>query len=152
MKFRFLLILLGMFASLVVYSASPKVIAHRGYWTAEGSAQNSIRSLVKADSIGCFATEFDVWMTADSILVINHDADINGVIIQDSPSEIVLKQRLNNNENIPTLESFLDVAKDLDINLVLELKAHDSRNQETEALKKSLELVKKYGLEKRLHI
>ena len=37
-----------------------KVIAHRGYWQTAGSAQNSIRALVKADSIGCYGSEFDV--------------------------------------------------------------------------------------------
>lgn len=44
---------------------TPHVIAHRGYWDTDGSAQNSIRSIVKADSIDCFGSEFDVWMTAD---------------------------------------------------------------------------------------
>lgn len=29
------------------YAAKPKVVAHRGYWKTEGSAQNSIRALVK---------------------------------------------------------------------------------------------------------
>ena len=54
----------------------PKVIAHRGIWTEPGSTQNSIRSLVKADSIGCYATEFDVWMTADSVMVVSHDGTV----------------------------------------------------------------------------
>ena len=47
------------------YAAKPKVVAHRGYWKTEGSAQNSIRALVKADSVGCHSTEFDVWISAD---------------------------------------------------------------------------------------
>ena len=46
--------------SLTAAAAKPEVIAHRGYWDTEGSAQNSIRALVKADSIGCYASEFDV--------------------------------------------------------------------------------------------
>ena len=88
-------------AALLVAAGSmaadtPKVIAHRGYWKAEGSAQNSIRSIVKADSINCYASEFDVWMTADSVLVVNHDPDINGVHIESSPASRVLA------ENSPT--------------------------------------------------
>ena len=33
--------------------AQTQVIAHRGYWKTDGSAQNSIRALVKADTINC---------------------------------------------------------------------------------------------------
>lgn len=139
MKSRYVISAFFFFISTILASAStPKVIAHRGYWKAPGSAQNSLRSLVKADSIGCFASEFDVWMTTDSVLVVNHDPNINDVIIESSPSEIVLQQQLKNNESIPTLDDFLSVAKDLDINLILELKAHDSRSREKEALKNLL--------------
>lgn len=41
-------------------SAQTRVIAHRGFWKTQGSAQNSITSLLKADSIGCYGSEFDV--------------------------------------------------------------------------------------------
>ena len=46
-----------------------RVIAHRGYWQTEGSAQNSIRSLERADEIGVYGAEFDVHYTADNVLV-----------------------------------------------------------------------------------
>ena len=48
--------------------AQTQVIAHRGYWKTDGSAQNSIAALLKADSIGCYGSEFDVWLTADDKL------------------------------------------------------------------------------------
>ena len=51
--------------------AQPKVIAHRGYWKAPNSAQNSLASFSKADSIGVFASEIDVWLTADDRLIVN---------------------------------------------------------------------------------
>lgn len=41
----------------------PKVIAHRGYWKTPSSAQNSLRALELADSIGVYGSEFDVWLT-----------------------------------------------------------------------------------------
>ena len=44
-------------------AAQPKVIAHRGYWTAPESAQNSIASFTKADAVGVFGSEIDVWLT-----------------------------------------------------------------------------------------
>ena len=31
-----------------------QVIAHRGFWRTEGSSQNSLTALAKADSIGCY--------------------------------------------------------------------------------------------------
>ncbi len=129
-----------------LYAAKPKVIAHRGYWKTAGSAQNSIRSLVKADSIGCYASEFDVWMTPDSVLIVNHDPTINGVEIQRTPAAEVLKQKLANGETVPTLDEYLKTAAGLKTRLVLELKTHDSRAREKAAVKKSVKMIKKYGL------
>ena len=128
-------------------AATPKVIAHRGYWKTDGSAQNSIRSIVKADSVHCFASEFDVWMTADSVLVVNHDPDINGVHIESSPSSVVLAQKLANGENVPTLDAYLATAACLPSRIVCEMKTHDSRSHEKAAVKAILALIKKHGLE-----
>lgn len=136
-------------AGFSAYAAKPKVIAHRGYWNTEGAAQNSIRSLVKADSIGCYASEFDVWMTPDSVLIVNHDPTINGVEIQRTPAAIVLKEKLANGETVPTLEQYLKTASKLNTRLVCELKTHDSRKQEKAAAKKVVKMIKKYGLEDR---
>lgn len=127
-------------------NTQPKVVAHRGYWTAPGSAQNSIRSLVKADSIGAYASEFDVWMTTDSVLVLNHDSSINDVVIQHSPSELVLQQRLPNGEFVPTLEQFLDTAATLNIRLVLELKEHEIPSTRIAAARKCVDIIRQKGL------
>ena len=144
---KILLLVAIMFAgACVMQAAKPKVIAHRGYWNTAGAAQNSIRSLVKADSIGCYASEFDVWMTPDSVMIVNHDPTINGVIIQDTPSAEVRKQKLGNGEIVPTLDEYLEKAKGLNTRLVLELKTHDSRAREKAAVKKSVDMIKKYGL------
>lgn len=128
------------------HSSGPKVIAHRGHWNAPGSAQNSIRSLQLADSVGAYGSEFDVWLTADSVLVLNHDNSINGIVIQESPAAIVLAQKLPNGENVPTLNDFLDVACALNINLVLELKEHSSPAINQYAADKCVEMVRDKGL------
>lgn len=133
-------------AAIAAAATGPKVIAHRGYWDTEGSAQNSIRAIVKADSIQCYASEFDVWMTSDSVLVVNHDPDINGIHIESSPSEIVLAQKLRNGEHVPTLESYLSAATQLQTRLVCELKPHDSREHEKAAVRAILAMVKRHGL------
>ncbi len=137
-------------SAVAAQAAAPKVIAHRGYWNTKGAYENSIRSLVKADSIGCYGSEFDVWLTKDGVLVVNHDPVINGVVIQDSPASEVLKQKLGNGENVPTLEEYLTVGGKLKPRLVLELKSHDSRKQEKEAAKKIVEMVEKMGLQDKM--
>lgn len=139
-----------MLACGTVAAAPPKVIAHRGHWKPAGAAQNSIRSLVKADSVGCHASEFDVWMTADGVLVVNHDPTVNGVHIETSPSEWVLAQKLPNGENVPTLDSYLATASKLNTRLVCEMKDHIGRIHEAAAVKSILALVDKHGLQDRI--
>ena len=52
--------------------AQTKVIAHRGFWKLrDHHKQYFITS--KADSIGCYGSEFDVWIAKDNKLVVNHD-------------------------------------------------------------------------------
>ncbi len=147
MKTRLFMALAIAASALTASAAQPKVIAHRGYWDTTGSAQNSLRALAKADSVGCFASEFDVWMTSDGVLVVNHDADINGVHIETSPAKKVLAEKLSNGENVPTLESYLQLAAKQPSRIVLELKTHDSRKHERKAIKDIVAMVKKYGLE-----
>ena len=134
----------------VAAGAATQVVAHRGYWDAPGSAQNSISSLVKADSIACDGSEFDVWMTTDGQLFVNHDATIHGVEIQKAKAADVKKLRLPNGELIPTLEQYLKAGKRLKTHLVLELKPHDDKAQEAKAARKIIAMVKKLGLNKRV--
>ena len=147
MKTRLFMALAIAASALTASAAQPKVIAHRGYWDTPGSAQNSLRALAKADSVGCFASEFDVWMTSDGVLVVNHDADINGVHIETSPAKKVLAEKLSNGENVPTIDSYLQLAAKQPSRIVLELKTHDSRKHERKAIKDIVAMVKKYGLE-----
>ena len=147
MKTRLFMALAIAASALTASAAQPKVTAHRGYWDTPGSAQNSLRALAKADSVGCFASEFDVWMTSDGVLVVNHDADINGVHIETSPAKKVLAEKLSNGENVPTLDSYLQLAAKQPSRIVLELKTHDSRKHERKAIKDIVAMVKKYGLE-----
>ncbi len=133
-----------------IAEAKVKVVAHRGYWNVEGSAQNSIKSLEMADSIKCDATEFDVWLTADKKLVVNHDDKINGYLIETCSSDTILHQKLKNGEFLPSLAQYLDAAKHLTIDLVLEIKPHRNREHEKEAVKMILDMVKEKDLEKRI--
>lgn len=130
--------------------AQPLVVAHRGYWRTAGSAQNSIAALCKADSIGCHASELDVWLTTDGRLYVNHDGTFKGVKIQDADSETVGAIVLNNGEKMPTLEEYLATARGLNTRLVVELKGHATETQESEAVRKIVKAVKKYKLSDRV--
>ncbi len=130
--------------------AQTQVVAHRGHWNAPGSAQNSVRSFIKADSIACWGTEFDVWMSADGVLFVNHDETIGDIEIQTSKARQVAKQRLPNGEFIPTLEQLLRHAQGTKVHLVCELKPHRNKQQEALAVKKILKLFRKMGLENRV--
>ena len=87
--------------------AKNKVIAHRGAWKAQGLPQNSLASLREAIRLGCEGSEFDVWMTADEVLVVNHDGDFMGMEIEHSTYQQLLAQKLPNGEPIPTLREYL---------------------------------------------
>lgn len=49
------------------------VVAHRGAFKKNGFPQNSIASLREAIRLQCAGSEFDVRMTLDDSLVVNHD-------------------------------------------------------------------------------
>ena len=143
-------ILLLLLTAIALTASGQEVICHRGYWDTEGSAQNSIRSLVKADSINAWGSEFDVWMTADGVLVVNHDETFNGVTIETAKWKQLKNMRLANGEPLPTLDQMLECGKKLQTRLILEMKPHTSREQEKEAAKKIVKMVKKKGLQDRI--
>ncbi len=138
------LLLLAMTATA---TAQTRIVAHRGHWKTEGSAQNSITSLHKAAEAGCWGSEFDVWVTADGVCVINHDATIDGVRIETSKYADLRNLRLANGETLPTLEQYLWEGSHLSpMRLVLEIKGHSTKEAESKCVDEMLRLVKKYGV------
>lgn len=127
-------------------AAQTKIVAHRGYWDCAGSAQNSITSLKLADKIGCFASEFDVHLTKDNVIVVHHDPNVGKIDIQTSTFKALKKERLRNGEKIPTLEQYLDAGKDLNCKLVLEIKKQKVQSHEDSLVRQSVDLVKAKGL------
>ncbi len=149
MTFTKTLIAAAVAMAVTTQAAAMTVVAHRGLWQAPGSAQNSIRSLLLADSIGSDASEFDVWRTKDGLLIVNHDKTINGIDIENCTSDVVLAQTLENGETVPTLEQYLAAAKPLKTKLIIEVKPHNSYENDWAAIRNTIALVKKYGLEDR---
>lgn len=126
-----------------------RVVAHRGFWQTEGSAQNSIASLLKADRLGVYGVEFDVWMASDGVPVLNHDGWHDGYDVQKTPSDKLTTLRLENGEPMPTLAQFLDAAKGTKVHLVLELKPHATPEAETAAAEAVVKMIGERKLTKR---
>ena len=82
------------------------IAAHRGYWDCPeaGGAQNSIASLKKAQDFRCWGSEFDVHLTADNVVVVNHDPSINGKEIQTNTYAFIKDELLKNGESISSKE------------------------------------------------
>lgn len=100
-----------------------KVVAHRGAFKNTGAAENSIAALNHAVEMGCEGSEFDVQLSADSVLVVNHDPEIQGHAIEKTDSATLLKLKLANGEDFPTLRNFLTAGmKQTRTKLVLEIK------------------------------
>jgi len=101
-----------------------KVIAHRGAWKHTGATENSIGALNAAFQLGCKGSEFDVHMSADSVLFIHHDAVISGLKIEESTAAQLRTLKLDNGEALPTLEDYLTAGmKQQKTKLILEIKA-----------------------------
>ena len=130
--------------------AQPKIVAHRGYWRTDGSAQNSITSLQKAAAVGCYGSEFDVWITADGVPVVFHDATINGIRIEDTTFATLMNHRLQNGEFIPTLQQYLTEGSRIEgCQLILEIKPHRNEVRDKRIADMCVELVRTLGLEKK---
>jgi len=130
-------------------AAQPKVISHRGYWTAPNSAQNSLASFTKADSVGVFGSEIDVWLTADDKLIVNHDRVYKGTDINMEKSTLkeITSIVLPNGENIPTFDAYLRlVAGKPNTRLILEMKSLSDLKREDLAAEKIVKALRKYNL------
>ena len=143
-------ILMAAFLVGLTAVAQPKIVAHRGYWRTDGSAQNSITSLQKAAAVGCYGSEFDVWITADGVPVVFHDATIDGIRIEDTTFATLMNHRLQNGEFIPTLQQYLTEGSKIEgCQLILEIKPHRNEVRDKRIADMCVELVRTLGLEKK---
>lgn len=146
--------LLLMVISAASFAQTPfnknKVIAHRGAWKAQDHPQNSLASLNEAIRLGCEGSEFDVWMTADEVLVVNHDGDFEGMEIEESTYAQLLTKKLPNGEKIPTLKEYLaEGMKQTGTKLILEFKPSAISKERSERVGElSVKTVKEMKAEK----
>lgn len=146
-----MMLLMVMFSPLVAKDRAKQVIAHRGYWNTEGSAQNSISSLKNSYRIGVYGSEFDVHITRDGVVVVFHDDDIDGIKIENAQYADIKGKRLSNGETIPTLKEYLEAAKPLGkMKMILEIKEHIQKSDEDRCVDAVLQLVNEAGMKKRV--
>lgn len=110
------------------------VIAHRGAWKHTGVDQNTVGALKHAIELGCQGSEFDVWMTKDRRVALNHDGDLDGRIVERTNLADLQTIKLKQGEVTATLEEYIDLIKTQNkTRLVLELKSN-GRNANVLAL------------------
>lgn len=131
-----------------VYAPDTKIIAHRGY--VAGNVENTISGLVSAANAGADLIEIDIQQTVDGEFVVFHDRTLrrlagkNGVIANMTLSELKTLTIHQNgfSDKIASLDDCIEIAKALDVALLIELKVH---GQETEdVLPKLVEKLRKY--------
>jgi glycerophosphoryl diester phosphodiesterase len=104
--------------------AKNPVVAHRGAFKTRSLPENSIAGLRNAIDMHCTGSEFDVWMTADDSLVVNHDPKFHELPIEQTKYADLLRFTLSNGEKIPTLHEYLSegLKNNKETRLVLEIK------------------------------
>lgn len=111
-----------------------KVIAHRGAWKNHDASQNSLKSLQKAIEIGCEASEFDVWLSSDDVVVLSHDPAIGGKVVEDTPANELFQIQLKDGDHLPSLDEYISCIKTQNkTRLVLEVKASQKGKERSEA-------------------
>lgn len=129
------------------------VVAHRGAFKAKEHPENSIAALKHAIELGCTGSEFDVHMTSDSIPVVFHDADYNGLIIKETTYADLNKFKLSNGEDLPTLKDYLlaGMENNTTTGLVLEIKPTKDKAYNIKMTDKVMSVVKEIGAEGYIH-
>ena len=133
-----------------VPNPSAKIIAHKGYHPGN-VPENSIEALRMAQELGVYGSEFDVWMTSDSKVVVYHDKTltVNGVskkVYECTYAELKAAVE-NNGAPLATLEEFLEQGKKCpSVKLICEVKYHDDGDRTVAAAEACHALVSAAGM------
>ena len=125
------------------------IVAHRGFWNCEkaGFSENSLASLKAAQDEGFWGSEFDVQMTSDGVVIVNHNNDIEGLRIATHTWDELKGFLLPNGERRPTLDEYLLQGLESDRTvLVLEFKSQPSEELEDLLVEKVFAALEARGL------
>lgn len=124
-----------------------KIIAHRTVW--KDSPENSLSSFENIVRRNAHGIEFDIRMSADGVLFVYHDPTINGFQISKTDSSVLAKQKINDNEYLPTLEEFLVIYNQIEnynVKLYFDFKNTNDYAYNNIFVKKFVELLNKYNI------
>lgn len=122
----------------------PRLQSHRGY-RERGASENTLASLQAAADEKYPMVEIDVRLTADQVVILHHDPDIQGIFIQKkSFSEL---SKLKDLTRLEDVFRWLLAVDDLKINI--ELKTNQIRSDLEKAV---AELIQRYQLSDRVII
>lgn len=146
-------ILFALASVILTAGCSPRehkiaITAHRGFWNCEESGYpgNTISSLRVAQENEFWGSEFDVHITGDDKLLLNHDATLGGKNIHEMPIDTFLAMVLPNGENPASADAFLTQAEKSRTMLVWELKPQESEERENLMVDKTIEALKAHKL------
>lgn len=104
---------------------SPRILESRRFGT------EFYCRIEKAAEAKVYGSEFDVQLTADGVVVVNHDDAIDGLVIGETAYDKLKDLKLKNGEKLPTLADYLEAGRKLpDVQLILEIKPHKTKAQE----------------------
>ena len=123
--------------------ADNPVIAHRGAFKKNGHPENSIAALKEAIRLRCTGSEFDVRMTKDDSLIINHDPHYNQLEIEKTNYSVLAAARLPNGEKLPTLHEYLEtgLSGNSTTRLVLEIKPSATKERGQQIAERVVKMV-----------
>ncbi len=143
----------SMTASKAAFPANPfdgkvAITAHRGFWNCEaaGFSENSIAALAAAQKAGLWGSEFDVHLTKDDVVIVNHNDNVEGIAIADATYDELKQYKLPNGESRPTLEAYLAQGAKAKTMLVMELKPQRNIDREDVLVDKALAALQAAGL------
>ena len=124
--------------------ANNPVVAHRGAWKTNNLPENSIASLKQAIKLNCTGSEFDVRMTADSVLIIMHNKDYHDLLISETTYQELARFKLSNGETVPTLREYIlaGMQNNPGTGLVCEIKSTQNKELDLIIAEKTVAMVK----------
>ena len=114
-----------------------------------GFPENSIAALKEAIRLTCTGSEFDVRMSADDSLIINHDPHWHQLDIEKTNYKELITHKLSNGETLPTLRQYLlaGLENNKSTRLVLEIKPSATKERGKQIAEKVWQLVKELNAE-----
>jgi len=140
--FLFLVILLNVATAF----AQTKVVAHRGARHEGAPYENTLEALKFAQELGVDVVEFDINLTSDGKVIVVHGPSFPGETrkVQEMTFKELRAAELPGGTRMPTLrEWFRQAKKTPEITMVLEIKPHPTKEQETKAVEKAMKLARR---------